>query len=162
MTKEMDPRRRNLYILFPLHLCFFFLKQQLQITATLNYYVSIDGFLGNSLFWQPSLDIKGKVKMKTTQVLLWRKLCCRTLLTFPSWLMHLFWNNQLLKFNKSKLSWDMFGYNVFFKTTRGLLIDQLKAAEGHLSTKILGQLVDVLRKQSRQWWCWRINPLLMF
>lgn len=48
----------------------FFLKQQLQITATLNYYVSIDGFLGNSLFWQPSLDIKGKVKMKTTQVLL--------------------------------------------------------------------------------------------
>lgn len=24
MTKEMDPRRRHLYILFPLHLCFFF------------------------------------------------------------------------------------------------------------------------------------------
>lgn len=58
--------------------------------------------------------------------------------------MHLFWNNQLAKFNKSKLPWDLFGYNVFFKTIRGRLTDQLKAAEGHLATKISGQLVDVL------------------
>lgn len=60
----------SLHFIYTASLPFFFKKQQLQITATLNYYVSTNGFLGNSLFRQPSLNIYGKVKMKTMQVLL--------------------------------------------------------------------------------------------
>lgn len=31
MTKEMDPRRRHLYILYPLHLCFFFFNSNCKL-----------------------------------------------------------------------------------------------------------------------------------